>query len=108
MAAEIDEVWVEEAIERYRRIEAMQGEFEKAASGLEVIVRSPDGLVEVLVTADGVIRDVIVVGSLSGRSNIDLSRSIQTAVSAAADAAGWARQKLRNETFSDYRPLKES
>jgi DNA-binding protein YbaB len=108
MAGEIDEVWIEEAIERYRRVEALQAEFEKAIRGLEVTVRSADDLVEVVVTADGGIREVTVVGSLRGRTNIDVSRSIQTAVAAAADAACWARKKLRAETFGDYRPLEES
>jgi DNA-binding protein YbaB len=108
MAREIDEAWVEEAIERYRRIEALQAEFDKAMRGVEVTVHSPDGLVEVVVTADGAIRDVTVVGTLQGRTNVDVSRSIQAAVTAANDAARWARQKLRADTFGDYRPLGEA
>jgi DNA-binding protein YbaB len=108
MAGEIDEAWVEEAIERYRRIEAVRAEFDKAVQGLEVTVRSPDDLVQVVVGGDGTIRQVAVVGSLTGRTNHDLSRSIQSAVTAATDAARWARQKLRAETFGDYRPLEES
>lgn len=105
MAREIDESWVEEAIERYRRIEAHQAEFEKALRGVEVTVHSPDGLVEVVVTADGTVKDVMIVGSLAGRTNVDVSRSIRAAVAAAADAAHWARQKLHADTFGDYRPL---
>jgi len=101
---EIDEGWIEDAIERYRRIEAVQAEFDKAVRALEVTVHSPDGLVEVVVTADGTIRDVAV-GPLHGQSHIELSRSIRAAVAAAADAATWARQKLHAETFSEYRPL---
>jgi DNA-binding protein YbaB len=108
MAGEIDEAWVDEAIERYRRIEAVQAEFDKAVRGLEVTVRSPDDLVQVVVTGDGVIRQVAVIGSLRGRTNDDLSRSIQSAVTAATDAARWARQKLRAETFGEYHPLEES
>lgn len=108
MAREIDEAWVEEAIERYRRIEALQAEFDKAVRGVEVSVHSPDGLVEVVVSADGAIRDVTVVGSLQGRTNVDVSRSIRAAVTAAHDAAAWARQKLRADTFGDYRPLGEA
>lgn len=108
MAREIDEAWVEDAIERYRRIEALQAEFDKAMSGVEVTVHSPDGLVEVVVAADGAIRDVAVVGSLHGRTNVEVSRSIQAAVTAAHDAARWARQKLQSDTFGDYRPLRES
>ena len=107
MAREIDEGWVEEAIERYRRIEALQADFDKAVNGLTVTVRSPDGLVELVVTAAGAISDVRIVGALQGRSNVELSASIQAAVTAAADAATWARDKLHAEMFRDYRPLRE-
>jgi len=99
---EIDEAWVEQAIERFRRIETLQAQFHHALRGVEVTVHSPDGLVEVRVSADGTIRDVVLVGSLHGRSSTEVSRSIQAAVSAAHDAARWARQKLRAETFGDY------
>ena len=34
-----------------------------------------------------------------------LSRAVREAVTAAADAANWARQKLHAEIFGDYRPL---
>ena len=105
MAREIDEAWIEEAVERYRRIDAMLAEFDKAVKSVEVTVRSPDGLVEVLVTADGTIRDVRVNGQLHGRSGAELSRSVREAVTAAADAAAWAREKLHAETFNEYRPL---
>jgi DNA-binding protein YbaB len=105
MAREIDEAWIEEAIERYRRIESLQATFDKALASVEVTVHSPDGLIEVVVTADGEIRDVHVVGSLHGRSNSDVSRSIRAAVTAAQDAARWARQKVQAETFEDYRPI---
>lgn len=108
MAGEIDEVWVEEAIERYRRIEAVRAQFDKAVRGLEVTVHSPDNLVRVVVAGDGAIRRVAVVGPLTGRTNDELSRSIQSAVTAAADAARWARQKLRADAFGEYRPLGES
>jgi DNA-binding protein YbaB len=107
MAREIDEAFIEEAVERYRRLDHLLAEFDKAVRGVEVTVSSPDGLVEVMVTADGTIRDVTIVGSLAGRSNVEVSRSIRQAVAAAADAAAWARTKLHAETFSDYRPLGE-
>lgn len=107
MAGEIDEAWVEDAIERHRRIEHLQDEFDKALRGVEVTVGSPDGLVEVVVTADGGIREVTIVGSLAHRTNTEVSRSIKAAVTAAADAAEWARQKLHAETFGDYRRLGE-
>jgi DNA-binding protein YbaB len=99
VAREIDEAWIEEAIDRYQTIERQLTEFDKALASVEVTVRSPDGLVEVLVTADGAIRDVIISDSAQGRSARDLSRSIQTAVTAAADAAGWARSRLHRDMF---------
>ena len=107
MAREIDETFIEEAIERYRRLDERMAEFDKAVRTVEVTVRSPDGTVEVLVTADGTIRDVTVTGPLSGRSGEDLSRAIRQAVTAAADAAAWARTTLHAETFNEYRPLRE-
>jgi DNA-binding protein YbaB len=108
MAREIDEVWVEEAVERYRRIESSQVEFDKAVRVAEVTVRSADRSVEVVVSASGEIRDITIVGSLRGRTAADLSRSLRQAVTAAADAARWAREKLHAEAFGDYRPLGES
>ncbi len=105
MAREIDEAWIQEAIERYERIDARLAEFEQAVKGVEVTVRSPDGLVEVVVTADGAIRDVQIRGELGAPPAADLSRSVREAVVAAADAATWARQKLHAETFGEYRPL---
>jgi DNA-binding protein YbaB len=107
MAREIDEAWIEQAIERYQRIEARQAEFEKAVRGVEVTVRSPDGTVDVVVTADGTIRDVQIHGQLGHRSAAEVSRAVRDAVTAAADAAAWARQKLHGETFADHRPLED-
>ena len=107
MAREIDEAWVEEAIERYRRIETLRERFDKAARATDVTVRSPDGLVEVVVTAAGEVTDVRVLGDLRGRGNRDLSAALTAAVASAADAARWAREKLRAETFADYPPLGE-
>jgi DNA-binding protein YbaB len=102
MAREIDETWIDEAIERYGKIEARLAAFDQAISGVEVTVRSRDGTVEVLVTADGTIRDVRILGSLTGRGNGEVSRSVREAVVAAAEAAAWARRKLHAETFADY------
>ncbi|SDZ35247.1 YbaB/EbfC DNA-binding family protein [Micromonospora pattaloongensis] len=107
MAREIDDAWIEEAVERYRRIESLRAEFDEAVHGVEVTVRSPDGLVEVVVTAAGAITDVRILGALHGRTNVELSRSVRAAVAAAADAARWAREKLHAETFGDYRSLAE-
>jgi DNA-binding protein YbaB len=105
MGREIDEAWIEEAVERYRRIEVMRAEFDQAVKAVEVTVRSADGLVEVLVTADGTIQDVRIQGQLQGRTSAELSRSVREAVTAASDAAAWAREKLHAETFGGYRPL---
>ena len=105
MAREIDEAWIDEAVERYQRIEARLAEFEQAVKGVEVTVRSPDGLVEVVVAADGCIRDVRIGERFHDRSATELSRSVREAVAAAADASAWARQKLHAEMFGEYRPL---
>ena len=108
MAGEIDEAWIEAAVERYRRIDARQADFDKALAATEVTVRSADGTVEVLVTAAGSITDVRILGALAARGNADLSRAVQEAVCSAAEAARWARRKLRAEYFDDYQPLRES
>lgn len=108
MGREIDESWVEEAIARYRRIEDLQAQFDVAVARTEVTVRSPDDLVEVLVRADGSIREVTVVGSLVGRTNVEISRSIQAAMESASGAAEWARRTLYAETFGGYAPLGRS
>jgi DNA-binding protein YbaB len=99
VAREIDEAFIEEAIERYQRLEATRAEFEKAVSAAEVTVTSRDGLVEVRASADGAIRAVTIVGALGGRSNAELSRSVTEAVTSAADAARWARDRLQAEAF---------
>jgi DNA-binding protein YbaB len=105
MGREIDEAWIEEAIERYRRMETARAEFEKALASVDVTVRSPDGLVEIVVTADGTIRDVAISDSASGRPARELSRAVQAAITAAADAAGWARTKLHQDMFGSYGDL---
>jgi DNA-binding protein YbaB len=105
MARELDESWVEEAIERYRRIEALQADFEQAARRVEVSVHSPDGLVEVVVAATGAIIDVRFLVPVQTRTNHELSRAVRAAVTAAAEAARWAREKVHTETFGEYRRL---
>jgi DNA-binding protein YbaB len=99
VAREIDEAFIEEAIERYQRLDEMRAEFDKALRDVEVTVQSRDGLVEVLVAADGTIHRVTLVGALAGRDNAEVSRSVTEAVTAAADAARWARDRLHSETF---------
>lgn len=108
MAREIDQAWVEEAIERYRRIEALQAQFDEAIRRVEVTVRSPDGLVELVVTADGAVSDIRFLGPLHTRSGPDVARSVRSAITVADDAAKWAREKLHVETFGEYRRLSES
>src|SRR5262245_43178881 len=105
MAREIDEAFIEAAIERYQRLEGLQEEFNHAVSGVEVTVHSPDGLVEVLVTADGTIRDVTIGEGFRNRSARDLSLAVKAAVAAATDAAAWARAKLHHDMFGEFRPL---
>ncbi|MFY1688443.1 YbaB/EbfC family nucleoid-associated protein [Plantactinospora sp. WMMB782] len=107
MTREIDQSWVEEAIERYRRIEALRAEFDEAIRRVQVTVRSPDGLVELVVTADGSVSDLRFVGAPQVRTGPDLARSIRAAITAADDAARWAREKLHTETFGGYRRLAE-
>jgi DNA-binding protein YbaB len=86
----------------------LQAEFDQAVSRVEVSVRSPDGLVEVVVTAAGAITDVRFLGALQTRTSPEVARSVHAAVTAAADAARWAREKLHAETFGDYRSLAEA
>ena len=105
MGREVDESWIEEAIERYQRIEMLQSDFDQALAKLDVTVRSPDGLVEIVVSADGVIRDVVISESAHGRPVRELSRAVQAAVTSAADAANWARAKLHQDMFAEYVPL---
>lgn len=105
MGREIDEAWIEEAIERHLRVQRLVGEFDKALASVDVTVRSPDGLVEVVVSADGAIRDVVISESAQGRDPRELSRAVQAAITAAADAARWARTKLHQDMFADLRDL---
>jgi DNA-binding protein YbaB len=101
----VDEAWIEQAIERYQRMERLVADFDKALTTVEVTVRSPDGLVEVVVGADGAVRDVAISDDAGDLSLRELSRSVQAAVSAAADAATWARQRLYGETFGEFPAL---
>ena len=105
MAREIDEAWIEEAIERYRRVETLRAEFDKAVAAHVVSVCSPDNTVEVLVTAAGEITDVRIRGSLQHRAAADLAREVRAVVTNATEAARWARQKLHDEVFGAFRPL---
>ena len=91
MAREIDEAWIEEAIERYQRLERLLADFEKALAEVEVTVRSPGRA-----GRDGRHRGRRRSATWSsasaapGSTARELSRAVQAAVTAAADAAGWA------------------
>lgn len=102
MTEELDEAWVQAAIADYRRNERLQAEFTARVGTAEVSIQSGDELVEVRVRADGSVRTVNVVGSLHGRTDRELSRSINVALGAAADAADWARRTLYAETVGRY------
>ncbi|MFF5296879.1 YbaB/EbfC family nucleoid-associated protein [Paractinoplanes globisporus] len=99
MAREIDEAWIEEAIDRYRRLDELRAEFDKAVASHSVSVHSPDDSIEVLVTAAGEIAEVHISGSLQHRDTAEFAREIQAVVTSAAEAARWARAKLHGEIF---------
>jgi DNA-binding protein YbaB len=107
MAREIDEAWIDEAVERYRRVDALRAEFDKAVGAHVVSVHSPDDTVEVLVTAAGDITDVRIKGSLQNRTAAELAREVQTVVTNATEAARWAREKLHDEIFGAFRSLED-
>lgn len=107
MPREIDEAFVEEAIERYRKIDALREEFEKTVVDLEVTVRSPDGLVSIVVSGNGDFRDVTISPEAIDpeKGTRELAKAVLAACKAASHAGDWARKKLYDETFGDYRPL---
>ena len=107
MPREIDEAWIDEAIERYRQLDALRAQFEQAIKAHVVTVHSPDDSIEVLVTAAGDITDVQIRGSLQHRSAADLAREVQAVVTNATEAARWAREKLHGEIFGAFRALGE-
>ena len=105
MAREIDESWIDEAVARYRRIDVLRTEYDKAVADHVVSVHSPDNTVEVEVTAAGDIVDIRIRGSLTGRDNAELSRELRAVVTGASEAARWAREKLHGEIFGEFRRL---
>jgi DNA-binding protein YbaB len=104
---EIDEAWIEEAVSAYRRIEERQAEFTRSLADIEVSVRSPDGLIEVVVAGEGGVRNVAVVGALRNLSTAEINRSIQAALHAAKDGADWARRRLHQDIFGEYPRLED-
>lgn len=107
MAREIDEAWIDEAIDRYRRIDQLRAEFDKAVAAHSVSVHSPDDSIEVVVTAAGDIVDVRIQGGLQRRDPVEFAREIRAVVTTATDAARWAREKLHDEVFGRLRPVGE-
>ena len=99
MAREIDEGWIDEAIDRYRRLDQLRAEFDKVVASHSVSVHSPDDTIEMVVTAAGEITDVRISGPLHQRSAAEFAREIQAVVTSAAEAARWARAKLHGEIF---------
>jgi DNA-binding protein YbaB len=102
---DIDELWIEEAVDRYRRIDGLLAELDHRARSATVTVRSPDGLVEVLATADGTVRDVQLADSLAAYRAADVARAVRDTVTAALAAAHSAREQLHADTFTDYHRL---
>lgn len=105
MAREIDEAWIDEAVERYRCIDQLQAQFDKAVEAHVVSVHSPDDSIEVVVTASGEITDVRIHGGLHHRHPVEFAREIKAVVVNAGDAARWAREKLHGEVFGKLRTL---
>ncbi|GLY05883.1 MULTISPECIES: YbaB/EbfC family nucleoid-associated protein [Actinoplanes] len=105
MGREIDEAWIDEAIDRYRRIEGLRAEFDHAVAAHSVSVHSPDRSIEVVVTAAGDIVDVRLHGELRDRDPARFAGEIRAAVAAASEAARWAREKLHGEVFGSFRSL---
>ncbi|GGK96612.1 YbaB/EbfC family nucleoid-associated protein [Mangrovihabitans endophyticus] len=107
MAREIDEAWIDEAIDRYRRLDQMRAQFDSAVAEHVVSVHSPDDSIEVLVTAAGEITDVRIRGTLHHRTAAELAREVQAVVVSATEAARWAREKLHDEVFGSFRAIEE-
>lgn len=99
MAHEIDEGWIDEAIDRYRRLGELRSEFDQAVAAHSVSVHSPDNSIEVVVTAAGDIVDVRINGGLQHRDATLFADEIRAVVTSAAEAARWARRKLHGEVF---------
>ena len=108
MGREIDEAWIDEAVDRYQRLEQLRAEFDKAVAGHFVSVHSPDDSIEVVVTAGGEISDVCIHVSLRDRDPAEFAREIKAVVTKASEAARWAREKLHGEVFGKHRSLGES
>lgn len=97
---EIDETWIEEAVTHYRQLERRRAELADRVAHADVTIRSGDGLVEIVVGADGAFHDVrIADAALRTLTARDLSRTVLGACQQARTAADWARQKLAEQEF---------
>jgi DNA-binding protein YbaB len=105
---EIDEAWIDEAVDRYQRLEQLRAEFDKAVAAHFVSVHSPDNSIEIVVTAAGDISDVCIHVSLRDRDPVEFAREIKAVVTKASEAARWAREKLHGEVYGKLRPLGDS
>lgn len=102
LSTELDESWLAEAIADHRRAERLRAAVRAGLASVEISVRSPDELVEVLVGGDGSVRKVNLVGSPDDRT--ELSRALDSAVSGAAAAADWARRIICAELLAGSGP----
>lgn len=108
MAPEIDEAWIEQATDHYRRLDALRAELTRRIAVTDVKIRSGDGLVEIVVTADGAFQDVrISEEAMGARSADELSRTVLAACQEAGRAADWAREKLSEQLRSGLPGLPE-
>jgi hypothetical protein len=107
MAREIDESWIDEAIDRHKHLDLLRADYETAVAAHRVTVHSPDDSIEIVVSAAGEITDIQIRGPLHHRNPAEFAREIQAVVTSAAEAARWAREKLHGEVFGKFRPLGE-
>jgi DNA-binding protein YbaB len=101
MPREIDEAWIEQAIERYRRFGKARQRYEEAIQAQTVEVVSPDGTVEIVVRATGDVTDVRV-HPRPGATHADLAREVHAVITNAAEAARWARSKIYDEIYAAH------
>ncbi len=107
MVQEIDEAWIDQAIARYRRIDQLRADFDKAVASHFVSVHSADDSIEIVVSAAGEIADIRIHGGLVHRNPIEFARALRAVVANANQAAGWAREKLHGEVFGSLETLRE-
>jgi DNA-binding protein YbaB len=107
MAREIDESWIDDAIQRYKRFDQQREQYEKAVASQLVSVHSPDDTIEIVVTAAGEITDIELRGSLHHRNPVEFAHELKAVITSAAEAARWAREKLHGEVFGKLHSLGE-